>query len=206
MEKFQSAYDRLGIREISFPRLGCGNGGLDWNEVRPVMERHLSNLSINVYIHDFAKDIGLPEHLEEIAEQLRHEQSDDPTFDAFMYTLSRALDLSGNRLMDVRRMDPISASLKDGELTVQAVEGKWQFDLEALRGVWVSLKNGVLTKEQAGWSSAEGGQRLLSILSVSPQLRPIEIQRAKSDEPELALEMRPQGSSPLYPQEESKWH
>lgn len=30
---------RLGIRSIAVPPLGCGNGGLDWNEVRPRIER-----------------------------------------------------------------------------------------------------------------------------------------------------------------------
>jgi O-acetyl-ADP-ribose deacetylase (regulator of RNase III) len=29
---------RLGIRSIAIPPLGCGNGGLDWNEVRPRIE------------------------------------------------------------------------------------------------------------------------------------------------------------------------
>ena len=29
---------RLGIRSIAIPPLGCGNGGLDWTEVRPLIE------------------------------------------------------------------------------------------------------------------------------------------------------------------------
>lgn len=29
---------RLGIRSIAIPPLGCGNGGLEWNEVRPLIE------------------------------------------------------------------------------------------------------------------------------------------------------------------------
>src|SRR5690242_10651893 len=32
LKKFVTAYEKQGIREISFPRLGCGNGGLDWDE------------------------------------------------------------------------------------------------------------------------------------------------------------------------------
>ena len=32
------------IHSIALPPLGCGNGGLDWTEVRPEMERALSQL------------------------------------------------------------------------------------------------------------------------------------------------------------------
>ena len=39
LAKFVAAYEAQGIREISFPRLGCGNGGLDWADVKPLMER-----------------------------------------------------------------------------------------------------------------------------------------------------------------------
>lgn len=33
------------IRSIAIPPLGCGNGGLDWNEVKPAIEKALSNIS-----------------------------------------------------------------------------------------------------------------------------------------------------------------
>src|SRR5882672_553649 len=34
---------RLEIRTIAVPPLGCGNGGLDWNEVRPLVVDSLGN-------------------------------------------------------------------------------------------------------------------------------------------------------------------
>jgi len=36
---------RLGIRSIAIPPLGCGNGGLDWSDVRPRIEAALAGLS-----------------------------------------------------------------------------------------------------------------------------------------------------------------
>lgn len=45
---FVSTYS---IRDIAFPKLGCNNGGLDWNEVRPLMEKYLDELDIPVEIY-----------------------------------------------------------------------------------------------------------------------------------------------------------
>ncbi|MFL7902585.1 macro domain-containing protein [Azospirillum argentinense] len=63
LEKFSSTYEEMGITSISFPPLGCGNGQLDWSEVKPVMESYLRRLPIHVYVHDQQVRIGfLPEH------------------------------------------------------------------------------------------------------------------------------------------------
>lgn len=44
---------RLGIRSIAIPPLGCGNGGLDWAAVRPVMEAALAPLDdVEVRIYE----------------------------------------------------------------------------------------------------------------------------------------------------------
>jgi O-acetyl-ADP-ribose deacetylase (regulator of RNase III) len=40
------------IKSIAIPPLGCGNGGLDWNEVRAMMERHLSDLDCDITIYE----------------------------------------------------------------------------------------------------------------------------------------------------------
>lgn len=51
LEKFVQSYDELGIESIAFPKLGCGNGGLDWADVKPLMEKYLKHLPINIYIY-----------------------------------------------------------------------------------------------------------------------------------------------------------
>jgi O-acetyl-ADP-ribose deacetylase (regulator of RNase III) len=50
---------RLGIRSIAVPPLGCGNGGLAWSEVRPLIERAFATLpDVKVFLFEPA---GAPE-------------------------------------------------------------------------------------------------------------------------------------------------
>lgn len=43
-------YQAWGITNISMPPLGCGNGGLSWSEVGPLIYRKLHNLPINIKV------------------------------------------------------------------------------------------------------------------------------------------------------------
>ena len=48
---FRNTFEQRGIKSIAFPQLGCQNGGLNWErEVKPLMEKYLSNLTIPVEI------------------------------------------------------------------------------------------------------------------------------------------------------------
>src|SRR5690606_22866921 len=40
-----------GITSVAFPALGCGNGGLDWAVIKPLMCAKLSALNIPVEIY-----------------------------------------------------------------------------------------------------------------------------------------------------------
>lgn len=40
-----------GIRSIAIPPLGAGNGGLDWNKVKLILERYLTNLDCDIHIY-----------------------------------------------------------------------------------------------------------------------------------------------------------
>ena len=48
--------EALGIRSIVLPRLGCGNGGLNWNQVRPLIEQEMGNLEVEVFIFFYLED------------------------------------------------------------------------------------------------------------------------------------------------------
>ncbi|MBP7222332.1 MAG: macro domain-containing protein [Sedimentibacter sp.] len=47
---FVKNYERAKIDSIAFPKLGTNNGGLDWTEVKAVMEKYLNLVDIDVYI------------------------------------------------------------------------------------------------------------------------------------------------------------
>ncbi len=65
LQKFVDSYESRGITSVSFPQLGCGNGGLLWRDVGPVMESYLGGLPIPVLIHIRARPPGfVPEHEE----------------------------------------------------------------------------------------------------------------------------------------------
>ena len=43
--------DYKGWREVAVPRPGCGGGGLDWDEVRPILARYLDDRFVIVANH-----------------------------------------------------------------------------------------------------------------------------------------------------------
>src|ERR1700677_1554729 len=51
LETFVKNYEKMGIVSASFPPLGCGNGNLKWTDVKPLIERQLSNIKIPIYVH-----------------------------------------------------------------------------------------------------------------------------------------------------------
>ena len=44
LEALIEAIERLGVQSVAVPPLGCGNGGLDWVDVRPMIERAFSKI------------------------------------------------------------------------------------------------------------------------------------------------------------------
>lgn len=76
LSAFVRGYAKNGITSIAFPPLGCGNGELDWEkQVRPLMEKYLNKLPIDIFIHLYRQDALVPEHkdVKAIAAWLRSE-------------------------------------------------------------------------------------------------------------------------------------
>jgi O-acetyl-ADP-ribose deacetylase (regulator of RNase III)/uncharacterized protein YwgA len=51
LQYFVDHYQEWGIQSVAFPPLGCGNGGLDWEQVGPLMYSYLSSLPISIEIY-----------------------------------------------------------------------------------------------------------------------------------------------------------
>ena len=51
---FVRKYADYHISSAAFPKLGCGNGELNWNEVKPLMEKCLKDLPIEINIYSVA--------------------------------------------------------------------------------------------------------------------------------------------------------
>jgi len=210
LEKFVAEYSRRGITDVSFPRLGCGNGGLKWEVVKPVMERYLANLPINVFVHDFTKNVGLPEHLEHIAKQLHSSVPVASSFEDFLEGVGRVIRAANGKLVTLASEEAFEASLKaDGAMEVSTPEGSYLVEREELRALWVALSNGLVTREQARWSAAEAADQLLAVVSVVPGVRPVEIQRRNAPAAEIALELEaPKGATRVEkhsPQPKFEW-
>lgn len=58
LKKFVETYSKHNITSIAFPKLGCGNGGLNWKIVKPLMDQYLKNLPIDIYVYegDFSQE------------------------------------------------------------------------------------------------------------------------------------------------------
>ena len=45
-------YTHMGIDSIAMPALGCGNGGLNWNDVRLLIDKYLGSIiDLDVYVY-----------------------------------------------------------------------------------------------------------------------------------------------------------
>ena len=51
LEYFAKHAASWGVTSVAFPPLGCGNGGLAWAEVEPLIYRKLSGLPIEIEIY-----------------------------------------------------------------------------------------------------------------------------------------------------------
>lgn len=51
LDYFVAHLKEWGITSVAFPPLGCGNGGLEWTEVGPLLFAKLNNLNIDVEVY-----------------------------------------------------------------------------------------------------------------------------------------------------------
>ena len=51
LKRLRHDVETSGIKSLAIPKLATGVGGLDWNEVKPLVHQYLGDLPINVYVY-----------------------------------------------------------------------------------------------------------------------------------------------------------
>lgn len=174
----------------------------------PLMERYLAPLPIDIFIHDYEKPIGLPEHREADLAERFGDFSPLLVFEDFLGQMNEVIEVSGGRFAMLNTHRPFSASLDESVLRLTAEDRSSELEMEALRGIWLSLSAGLVTTRDAGWSDAKSGPMVLSLLSLLPQVRALEIQKAHHGDAEIALELKRYPTTPVpvpSAQQEMAW-
>jgi O-acetyl-ADP-ribose deacetylase (regulator of RNase III) len=170
LQKFCAEYENRGIREIAFPRLGCGNGGLEWDEVRPVMERYLAKLPISVYIHDFSADARLPEHLATSTE------AGGASFHSFICDIREVTQQASGRFETLHNGKVFQAVVgEDNSLIVATEKARHTIQELDLFELWVLLQKGPVGVQRMVGSAKNSGYYLLPILARLSYMRVVNI-------------------------------
>jgi O-acetyl-ADP-ribose deacetylase (regulator of RNase III) len=160
LKNFKENFADYNITSIAFPPLGCGNGDLNWEkEVRPLMEKYLKNLPIEIFIYLYDSSVfELPEHknTEGIKKWLRSEPG-SLSFSEVWDDLKLIIG-NGLRLHGTLTNSEISYNIKntiENNKTVEIVEmtrndltnGTSTITYKELLEVWSILRNyGFLTR------------------------------------------------------------
>ncbi|NKX39693.1 macro domain-containing protein [Rhodobacteraceae bacterium R_SAG5] len=170
--EFRKKFETLGVREIAFPRLGCGNGGLDWVDVRPLMIEHLRDLPIKIYIHDFEKNLGFPEH--ELP--LMQHANKPETFESFFKDLCAIINANGGEIRALMMSVPFYVQMND-EHELRGAKGC--DDLLAaeddLYRIWNLLSVSPVARFDLPESMQRSALKVFSVISQLPYIRPVNI-------------------------------
>lgn len=133
---FVRKYADYNITSVAFPKLGCGNGELNWPEVKKLMEKYLGNLPIDVYVYLGKGEESKPEHKrqKEMSEWMQ-ENAKDLSFtgvkDSIIYQTSIAPQIL------LAAGEEWKVSWKDNEkLVFESCKQKIELDEETVHKIW----------------------------------------------------------------------
>jgi O-acetyl-ADP-ribose deacetylase (regulator of RNase III) len=145
LEKFVSSYEKFGIRSISFPPLGCGNGDLKWPDVQAVMEQHLKNLPIDIFIHDLQVAKGfIPEHQEKKSQAPYSSEEFLEDIKKLIYKNKGTFyTITSGEAFDVTKYDHDLMEIRRSQNKVERIPHPDKIFTDA----WSQIQNGLYTKD-----------------------------------------------------------
>lgn len=199
LKAFAAGYRRHSFATIAFPQLGCGHGDLNWEkQVRPLMEKHLGNLPIEVFIHLYRPDPFAPPEHQSIAATKQWLRA-EPESLAFLEVWEDVCEVLEQR----REFITLNTGKAfQARRTEQPAEGLMLTDgdevfvpQDALLDAWQHLRSvGFLTAEGLTHGMDVHADKLLTVLSRLPYLKPAKValkHEAAGADFQLALQFLP---------------
>ncbi len=170
LETFVRNYKRMGIQSVSFPPLGCGNGQLHWEEVKPLMLYHLWNLDIQIYIHEWFEGSNLPEQADPAA------RVPPVAYSEFLSDLHALVDERNGRFATLATHVPYHVRFLDGENLEATRDRPLVIPEEVISTAWAGLQLGLLTPYTLGSEVERYARFLFPVLASLPYVQTTRVQ------------------------------
>lgn len=203
LKKFVATYEEKGITSISFPLLGCGNGGLDWEtQVQPLMEHYLRPLPIEVYIHLTDSKKSKPEHKEILATKnwlkaMPKFLSFNEVWEDLQYSINfeSNLTVKGENwrvyLEEINVIDEFDQLEKSPCILFENNDNRHVLSLYQLKELWRLLRKvGFCTKKDLPEGLHEYGGLVLNLLNRLDYIEPVEIAYKFNDDDDFVNGIR----------------
>ncbi len=199
LRKFHSSFAEIGVTSIAFPKLGCGNGELDFKaQVEPLMDQFLAKLPIPMLIHIGQNDVGSAGNHDQkrIDEWLRSVPTAIP-FDEVWRDIVVLLQSQGNFVTTMKRNAYTAIAIDDPPaLHVTSAGRSFRIIEQELVEFWQQLRDYGLTHRSIAPNNRHLSY-LTPVFGQLPYVRPVVVSESSArlrTNPESALQMIP---SPL---------
>lgn len=170
LKKFADNFERLGIESIAFPKLGCGNGNLEWAQVKPLMEKYLKNLPISVYIYVDNYIDNLPEQKDPNFVEWLRKHPRDLSFNMLKEDLQEAVEQNSDITISG---EPYTISWQDNKFVIK--NGRvLEITENELCDFWDYIRNtGIVTVDKIPENYREYSDVMLKLLKKLKYLTPV---------------------------------
>lgn len=190
LKKFVRLYPHLNISSISFPAIGTGEGKLNWDDVRPLMEAYLEPLPIQIYIHLIEEGVTNPAN-QSSTRAMRSWLNGQPrivSFNEFWKSLLRIIrrekgyeDVVGHLPFKVVATDAKGRQRLSMKITPRRGSSIYLTESQ-LRDLWQYIRRaGYVMPQNLPTGLDEHSNHIMALLVQLPLLRSVELSRPNGD-------------------------
>lgn len=174
LEKFVSTYEDKGIYSVSFPQLGAGNGGLNWEkEVKPLMERYLKDLPIDIFVHIVNRTGKVLEHknIKDTKKWLQKQPS-ALSIDFVWEDILQEINKNQGEIFNWSVKD----NYETEEIVVNTSDDLIEFNKEDFYDLWIKLRDYgyiFITDFPEKYQTKSRSSKLLRVFTMLPYIEPL---------------------------------